>query len=83
MNIETLRQFFLCWMLIDMAIYIFTVVAVLFATKSLARLQAKLFGVSEEVALEMLYRYVAFFKLFIIVFNFSPWLALVLMSPKG
>jgi|GEM_PF-1505250 len=83
MNIETLRQFFLCWMLIDMAIYIFTVLAVLFATQSLARLQAKLFGVSEEVALEMLYRYVAFFKLFIIVFNFSPWLALVLMSPKG
>ena len=80
MDIETLRQFFLCWMLIDVGIYIFTVLAILFATQPLARLQAKLFRVSEETATEMLYRYVAFFKLFIIVFNLSPWLALMVMK---
>ena len=80
MDIESLRQFFLCWLIIDLIFYMITVTAVIFASNWVTGLQAKLFKVSQETACEMLYRYVAFFKLFIIVFNFGPWLALVLMK---
>ena len=80
MDIESLRQFFLSWLIIDLVFYMITVTAVIFASNWVTSLQAKLFKVSQETAREMLYRYVAFFKLFIIVFNFAPWLALMVMK---
>ena len=80
MDIETLRQFFLCWLIIYLVFYMISVTAVIFASNWVTSLQAKLFKVSQDTAREMLYRYVALFKLFIIVFNFAPWLAMVVMK---
>lgn len=80
MDIETLRQFFLCWMIVNVILYFISVVAIMLARQWIISTNVKFFKVSEETSRNMIYRFVAQYKLFLIVFNFSPWLALVLMK---
>jgi len=80
MDLEVLKAFFFWWFIIDMAVYLFSVIMVLLLKDWMSGLHTKLFGISETVAKEVIYRYIATFKIMVIVFNFSPWIALVILT---
>jgi hypothetical protein len=82
MNLETLREFFGWCLAFNAGLMIFTFVAITVLRDFAANLHAKMFRLEPgQVHLEF-YRYLANYKIAIIVFNFVPYLALLLMS-KG
>jgi len=79
-SLQTWTTFFGWLTVINIGIYLITAIA-LMAMRSFAyRLIAKLFGISEEEVVKTSFKYVAAYKLLIIVFCFAPWLALTLMA---
>lgn len=80
MNIEIMREFFGWMTLVNLAAYIWTAAACVFMKGFINRMSSKMFGVSEETGKAVIYGYVGMYKLFFIVFNLVPWIALTIMS---
>lgn len=80
MNIEQLYDFFFWCMIINCVIYMITVSYAFFMKDFFCRLMFRLFETDRAEALNMLQRYIASYKLLITVFNFTPWLALFIMT---
>jgi len=79
-TLQTWTTFFGWLTIVNLGLYLITVIA-LFAMKSLAyRMNAKMFGVSEDIVAKATLNYISAFKLLIVVFCFAPWLALTLMA---
>ena len=77
---EYLQDFF-CWLLvINLSLYLVSAVATMMAKSLIGNLIKKLYGISEMDGLLTVYRFLAAYKLLIIVFIFSPWLALMIMA---
>jgi hypothetical protein len=55
MDIEKLQEFFFWCMLVNIGIYAFTAIAVLVLRDFICRTQAKMFGLSEETILKVVY----------------------------
>ena len=80
MTIQTWTTFFGWLTVVNLGIYLIIVTAI-FAMRNIAyKMNAKIFGVSEEVVAKEMLRYVANYKLLLTVFCFAPWLALTLMQ---
>lgn len=80
MTIQTWTTFFGWLTVVNVGIYLIIVTAI-FAMRNFAyKMNAKIFGVSEEVVAKATLRYVANYKLLLTVFCFAPWLALTLMQ---
>ena len=80
MTIQTWTTFFGWLTVVNVGIYLIIVTAI-FAMRNFAyKMNAKIFGVSEEVVAKAMLRYVANYKLLLTVFCFAPWLALTLMQ---
>lgn len=73
-------QFFGWCTLLNIAMYLFTVVMVVTMRGAVVRSGARWFGVSEDVALRTTYQWIGAYKLAIILFALVPWLALKLMA---
>lgn len=80
MTIETLRTLFFWSLIINCGIYTFAVVASISLRDYLCRTHQKLFALDRQTVLKSLYGYLAAYKLMIIVFNFTPWLALLVIG---
>ena len=80
MDIEKLQAFFLWCMLVNIGIYAFTAIAVLVLRNFICKMQAKMFGLSEETVRKAVYMYLAGYKLLIIVFNFVPWVVILIIK---
>ena len=83
MNLDTLKSFFFWWMIVDIGIYLVTVIAVLFFPDSIYVLHSQIFTIDESTSRNAIYNYMAMHKLFINVFNFAPWIALVIITKKA
>jgi len=46
----------------------------------ICKIHKKMFGLNEEVVCKSMHRYLATYKLLIIVFNFVPWIALLIIK---
>jgi len=46
----------------------------------LCRIHKKIFGLDEEAVLNSIHRYLASYKLLITVFNFAPWIAILIIK---
>ena len=66
MESNQLQDFFFWCMVVNSGIYTFTAVAVS--------------SLDEGVILAAVHRYLATYKLFITAFNFTPWIALLIIS---
>ncbi len=79
MSVDVLTRF-LGWCLVFNigALLIFLFVATVFKER-LARMNAKLFGVSEQKAKEMMFRLFYKYRILFAFFNLIPWLVLVTM----
>jgi Family of unknown function (DUF6868) len=80
MNIETLQDFFFWCLIVNSAIYVFTAIAVLTFRDFICRMQGKWFALDEPTVLNSIYGYLAAYKLIITVFNFTPWIALLIIN---
>lgn len=80
MDIEILRNFLFVCLVINLIIYIVSVIAIFIARNLICALISKTFGISEGDVQRGNLKYIANYKLLIIVFNFTPWLALIFMS---
>ncbi|MCG6938460.1 MAG: hypothetical protein LJE83_09870 [Gammaproteobacteria bacterium] len=80
MNIQILQEFFLWCMLLNTGIYALTAVAVLFMCDFICSIHKKMFGFDEATVLKVMQKYMANYKLLITVFNFVPWVALLVID---
>jgi hypothetical protein len=80
MDLETLKLFFFWWMIVDLALYVFTAIMVVAFPNLVVKTQTRLLHIDEVTARNTIYRYLAAFKILIIVFNFAPWIALLIIT---
>jgi len=79
MDIEIIQDFFFWCMLINTGIYVLTVIAVMAFRNIIYKVHLKMFRLDEKTTSESLHRYIANYKLFISVFNFAPWIAIMII----
>ena len=72
---------FLGWCtVVNLCIYIITVITVTLFRSSIKEIHSKLMGISVEKLDELYFNYLGHFKLAIIILSLSPYLALKLMG---
>lgn len=76
MTLDTLTAFLGICTLINLAFLIVSTLGVVLAGERLAALHTRLFGMASEDLPAAYFRYLAGFKILIIVFDLTPWLAL-------
>ena len=79
-NPQAWTAFFGWLTIVNMGIYLLTVVALWLMRDFAYRMNATLFDISEEEVGKTTFRYVGAYKLLIIVFCFAPWLTLKLLA---
>ena len=79
MEIEMLKDFFFWCMIINTAVYLLAAVGVQVMRGMLLSIHKRMFGMAEAAVMASAQRYLANCKLLITVFNFTPWLALVII----
>jgi len=80
MDIEILQEFFFWCMLVNTGIYAFTAIAVLVLRDFVCKIHKKLFGLDKETVSKSIQKYLATYKLLITVFNFAPWIAILIIK---
>jgi len=76
MTIETLREFLLWCMVINVGLLIFSWLLLLAARDFIYRIHGRMFRLPEEKIASSWYKSMAFYKILIIVFNVIPYIAL-------
>jgi len=80
MGIEKLQEFFFWCMLLNIGIYTFTAISVLVLRDFVCRMLCKMFRLEEVTVRKSIQMYLAAYKLLITVFNFVPWIALLIIN---
>jgi hypothetical protein len=79
-ELHTWTTFFGWLTVVNMGIYLITVIAVAVMRGFAYRTNARIFRISEEEVAKTTFKYVGAYKLLITVFCFAPWVALKLMT---
>ena len=79
-SIDTWTSFFGWMTIVNIGIYLVTVIALMTMRNFAYRMNARLFKISEADVAKETFRYIGFYKLAITVFCFAPWLSLKLMA---
>ena len=80
MEIEVIEKFFLWCLIINTGIYAVTAITVLLLRDLYCKIQEKLFGLDEKEVMRVTQQYLATYKLLITVFNFTPWIAILIIK---
>ena len=80
MDIHTVRAFFMWCTIINIVLLAFTFLMCAFAGDWIQKMHGKWFPMPKETFTVLLYSYIAVFKIFVIVFNIVPWIALMIMN---
>jgi len=75
-NIQIIVTFFGWCTVINSGFYIFTVVILIILKEPVKKIHSKLSGISADKLDEIYFNYLGNFKLAIIIFNITPYLAL-------
>lgn len=78
--LESLQSFFGWCTVINSAFYLLWLVTIMGARQWLVSRHAKWFALDPKDVQLSLYRLLAMFKVMLLVFNFTPWLALLIMN---
>ena len=80
MSIDTLTTLIGWCAVINMGVLLLSTIALVSRWEAVARLHARLFGL-DTVALSAAYfQYLAVFKLLVLIFNVTPWIALKMVA---
>ncbi len=80
MDISTLTSFFMWCTVIDGALLVLWVAFLLLAPDLVYRTQSKFFRLSRETWEVVMYSFLGLFKIFFLLFNLVPYLALLIIS---
>ncbi len=80
MDIQTLTTFFMWCTILNVGILILWAVFFLFAPDFVYRTQSKWFPIPRETYNVLIYSFLGLFKVFFIVFNVIPYLALLIVA---
>ena len=80
MDFEKIQSFFFWCMVINIGIYLLSIAALLSMREFYANLLTKIFFLDEETIRKGMFTYVASYKLLIIIFNFVPWIAILIIK---
>ena len=80
MNIDQLQDFFLWCLLINTGIYALTAIAVVLMRDFVNAVHKKVFGMDEDGVGRSIQNYLGGYRLLITVFNFTPWIALLIID---
>ena len=80
MNIATLTDFFLWCCIINGGLMLYWFLVCIVAPDLVYKLQSKFFPMPREVFVPILYGFLGLFKIFFIMFNLAPYLALLIIS---
>ena len=80
MNIDLLQDFFFWSMIINSAIYVISALATMFLRGFMCAVMKKVFDYDKEDSLKAVQRYLANYKLLITVFNFTPWIVILIIK---
>ena len=80
MTIETLTSFFMWCTIINGGLFLFWILIYLCAPDAVYRTQSKWFPISQEKFQVVYYGFMGIFKIFIIVFNLVPYVALLIIG---
>jgi len=80
MDLVQLRGFFLWCMLVNTGVYALTAVAVLVFRDLICKVHKRMFDLDEQTVCKSMHRYLASYKLLITVFNFAPWIAVLIIA---
>jgi hypothetical protein len=80
MYLEPFRDFLGWCTLINFGVLILMTVSLLLFRKKISGLHARMFGFSESQAPIEFYRFIAYYKMAVLIFNLVPYLALRVMA---
>ena len=79
-DLEFLRQFFFWCMIINSAVYLFTAVSLMVFRGFVYSILGMLFKIDDVIIGASIQKYLGNFKLLITFFNFTPWIALMIIG---
>ena len=80
MSIDPLAAFLGWSLVINSGILLVSVLAILSLRWTIARIHSRLFGIKEEDAVLVYFKFIAYYKLAIIVFNVVPYIAINIVA---
>ena len=80
MDTGILERFFFWCMLVNVGIYTLTAIAVVVFRDFVCTIQKKLFDIDKAAVLQSAQKYLGTYKLLITVFNFAPWIAILIIK---
>lgn len=80
MDIPTLRAFFMWCTILDVAFLIFAFLIISFASDTIYEIRSSFFPISRETFDTANYGWLGLLKIFIVVFNLVPWIALKIID---
>lgn len=80
MDISILTEFFGWMLLVNAGLYTLAALFIIFARDWTMALEARITGVPEEEWPRLFMDYLSRYKIAILVFNFAPWVALMVMG---
>ena len=80
MTIDQITDLFLWMTIINMGIYLFSILLSILLKKTVSRIHGKLFGIDEDKIAVITYSYFGAYKIAIILFCFVPYLALLIIN---
>ena len=79
-EIDVLIRFFGWCTVINLGVLLFSTIMLLLLKDQMVAVHSKLFGLSSATLAAIYFRYLAYYKVAIFIFNLVPYLALTLMS---
>lgn len=80
MTLETLKIFFMYSSLINGAIFFYWAFFIMVVPDFTYRMQSRWFNIKREHYDVIIYTFLGLFKIFFIIFNFTPYIALVIIT---
>jgi hypothetical protein len=80
MDIQTLTSFFMWCTIINLCIYTLWAMFCIFLPDFVYRLQSKWFPISRESFTMIIYSFLGVFKIFFVIFNVTPYVALKIIG---
>jgi hypothetical protein len=80
MDIQTLTAFFMWCTIINVGLLLFLALIYLLAPNLAYRLQSRFIPISRETFDIVFYSFIGVFKVFVMVFNVAPWIALLIIK---
>jgi cytochrome b subunit of formate dehydrogenase len=79
MNLQTIQTFFMWCVVLNGALLVLTGIILMFAGNMVYRIQSRWYPISRDAFNVVIYSFMGLFKLFFIVFNLVPYIALLIM----